>query len=613
MYSGEHSRALCKTGPILAVFAALFLQPVPLSAVSPLALSGTLSGTVRDVIGKPQMGAIVFLYDHRDKLCERVVTDSQGGFSFGGLVPDFYTVRVTLSSFLPALRDHIQIQAGGRKMLQVNLSTLFSSVQLVAPEPGQESIMSDDWKWILRTSGARRPVLRILPGITAPAPGTSQRARGIFSDTHGMVLVTGGDASNDADLGTAFGVATSVYGVNQLQFVGNVGYVSSTGLPSAGFLTTLGRRVGDSTPSISIGMRQLSVPGRTNYVLAGVPGVDAGTSFLRTMSASTSNSLGISDSLDLEYGVAMDSISFLQRQQVTSAHARLTYSFPWAMVDFSYVSGNDRPQAEQAGNQRALGETADLERDVTALSTIPRVSLRNGHSAIQRSENYELGISRVVGSRQFRVAGYRESIQNTALTASLPSGGSGDGFSGQILPDFFSNTSVFNAGDFHSVGYTVSVAQKLGANYRVVLIYGYSGVLVPGGAGNRIADADALRALLHTTHRSALTTRASGTIARTGTKFSASYQWTDYRTVTSGHAYGVDGSGSDLNHPEAGLNLYVRQPIPSSFRLPQHMEFTLDVRNMLAEGYVPFTLVDGRRLLLMRTPRAFRGGLSFTF
>jgi hypothetical protein len=611
MLSGAQTRVISKAAPMLAVFAALALEPLPLNAVSPLSVAGTLNGTVRDVIGNPQMGAIVFLYDHRDKLCERVITDAQGAFSFGGLIPDFYTVRITLSSFLPALRDHILIQAGTRKTLQVNLSTLFSSVELISPEPGSESLMSDNWKWILRTSSARRPVLRILPASSSPSANVG-RFGGLFSDTHGLVSVTGGDTSNDADLGTAFGVATSIRGINQLQFVGNVGYVSSTGLPSAGFLTSLSRQVGDSTPTISIGMRQLTVPGRANYAIAGMAGTESGTGFLRTQTASTSNRMQVSDSLDLEYGVSLDSVSFIDRQQIVSGYSKLTYALPWFDIDASYISGNARPQSEQGATQRSPGEAAELQRNVGALAAIPRMSLLDGRSTIQRGENYELGIAKAVGSREFRVAGYHESIQNTALTASLPTGQPGDGFAGQILPDFFSNTSTFNGGDTHSLGLTASAVQKLGDNYRLVVIYAYSGVLIPGRS-DQIADAEALRGLLKTAHRSVLTARASGTVARTGTKVSASYQWTDYRAVTSAHAYGIDGMGSDLSHPEAGLNIYARQPIPTLPGLPPHMEVTLDMRNMLAQGYVPFTLVDGRRLLLMRTPRSFRGGLSFTF
>jgi len=270
MHSGAHMRTLSRTMPILAVLGVALALPSPVLAVSPLTLSGSLAGTVRDIVGNPQMGAIVFLYDHRDKLCERMMTDSEGSFSFRALNPDLYSIRVTMASFLPALRDHIQIQPGVKKMLEVNLSTLFSSVQLVTPEPGQGSLINDDWKWVLRTSSARRPVLRILPDLSSP----QQQRTSVFSDTHGIVKVSGGDstAGSEADVGTVFGVATSLYGSNQLQLVGNVGFVSATGLPTGGFRSTLSRRFGDSTASVSVTMRQLSVPGRVNSALAGIPG-----------------------------------------------------------------------------------------------------------------------------------------------------------------------------------------------------------------------------------------------------------------------------------------------------------------------------------------------------
>ena len=47
--------------------------------------------------------------------------------------------------------------------------------------------------------------------------------------------------------------------------------------------------------------------------------------------------------------------------------------------------------------------------------------------------------------------------------------------------------------------------------------------------------------------------------------------------------------------------------------LPVRMEASADLRNLLAEGYLPFSMSDGRQVLLMHTPRSFRGGLSFIF
>jgi hypothetical protein len=38
----------------------------------------------------------------------------------------------------------------------------------------------------------------------------------------------------------------------------------------------------------------------------------------------------------------------------------------------------------------------------------------------------------------------------------------------------------------------------------------------------------------------------------------------------------------------------------------------MELRNMMAQGYLPLTM-DGRHVLLMQNPRALRGGLSFIF
>jgi hypothetical protein len=597
-------RTMARVGPIMALLGVALATPVTSFAISPLIRSGALAGTVRDLVGIPQMGASVYLYDHREKLCEKVLTDSFGNFVFKGLNPDLYSVRITLATFLPALRNRIQIAPGTQNNLEVSLSTLFSSIQLVPPTAGTaNNMMLDDWKWILRTS-ARRPVLRILPD---PTNRQQQQGSSIFSDTHALVRFSGGDASSgsQADLGTAFGVATSVFGSNQLQVVGNVGFVSATGMPMAGFRTTLSRKIGDSTPSISITMRQLSVASRINAGLAGVPGLDTGTSYLRTMSVSMSNKTQLSDQLQVEYGMESDSISYLSRNHYTSPYAKLTYVLPFAEIDFTYTAGNGRPDLRN--NIEPGSGTDDLERDVAALAMIPRVSLLNNSTKVQSGQNFELGVSRALGSREIRVTAYRESVTNAALTVSLPQGTSGDPLAFAILPDLFSNTSVLNAGNYHTLGYTAAFTQNLGENYHLTVSYGRTGVLVPGESGP-ISNDEELRNLIHATHRAALTTQASGAIRKTGTRFTGSYQFTDYRAATSGHLYATDPS-----HPEAGLNFYVRQPIPHTSNYLGHMEATLDLKNMMAQGYLPISLSDGRRLLLMRTPRSVRGGLSFTF
>jgi hypothetical protein len=57
----------------------------------------------------------------------------------------------------------------------------------------------------------------------------------------------------------------------------------------------------------------------------------------------------------------------------------------------------------------------------------------------------------------------------------------------------------------------------------------------------------------------------------------------------------------------------VRQALRWGDRLPAGLEATVDVTNLLAEGYQPFLSADGRTLFLAQTPRTIQGGLSFTF
>ncbi len=97
--------------------------------------------------------------------------------------------------------------------------------------------MTEDWKWVLRSAPATRPVLRYLD-IDADADPAQNAAAGtqskvaastvghaaVFSDTRGLVNVSAGEGSlnagvsNQADLGTTFALATSLYGNSLIQF-----------------------------------------------------------------------------------------------------------------------------------------------------------------------------------------------------------------------------------------------------------------------------------------------------------------------------------------------------------------------------------------------------------
>src|ERR1039457_1147359 len=285
----------------------------PVSGAVSVRLSGAIAGSVTNGDGVPQMGALVMLFNRQDGLSQKMCTDEKGNFAFPSLLPDIYSIRVTLASFVPAIKSNILVQPGMRSVLNVSLAALFSSIHLVYP-PEHPAFMSDDWKWVLRTASSTRPVRRRLPGVVAAPPDDAEKPhRTVFSDTRGLLMFSAGDGSlvagfgSSADMGTAFALATSLFGSNQFQFAGNVGSGAQSGIPSAAFRTTYSRPVGPASPEVSVTLRALFLPNRMGLAIFGPEG---DVPMLRSISANLDDHTRITDALSLQYGMALDSVSF---------------------------------------------------------------------------------------------------------------------------------------------------------------------------------------------------------------------------------------------------------------------------------------------------------------
>lgn len=578
---------------------ALVAVPLPGETLTEFRLTGSILGVVNNAAGVPQMGAAVHLVNRYHRLVAQVVSDERGGFRFDGVAPDVYTLRVSLANFFTATRANIGIQPGIHQMVTVNLVSAINSVELLYPAAGQLAI-GDDWKWVLRTSTATRPILRALP---QPDWGMKERSA-LFSNTTGMVRLSAGDTTfmptlgSQPDLGTAFALVTSLYGTNRLQFSGNLGYASQWGIPAAGFRTTFSRQTETGwTPEITVTMRQLFLASRNNPSQPdSVPG-------LRTMSATIAERTQLTENLRLDYGSTLDSVSYVQRLNYLSPYAKLNYRIGKdSEVEAAYSSG--LPPVELLARNLAEGDWGG-QANLAGLSLFPKVSERNGQARIQRVENFEVGYRRKAGSRMFSVGAYRESVTNAALMAT-----SSDGTfpNRDFLPDVFSSGAIFNAGRYSSIGYTGSLTQTLGEKWSATLAYGTGGVLQLARSRMLTNDPDELRNMVREERRHWVTTRITGVTPVTKTKVAASYQWTNSSGLTPGHYYLTQSL-----QPEPGFNVVVRQRIPAPSGMPGKLEATAELRNMLAQGYLPVTAMDGQKLLLIHTPRALRGGLAFIF
>jgi hypothetical protein len=581
---------------------ALFLgSAISASAVEPVRLSGSIGGKVQSATGVGQMGATVILYNRYDRAVEQVMTNVDGGFVFNSLMPDLYSIRVSLSSFIPAFKRNISVKPGFHSMLTINMASMLSSIELISTGPAKGSLMSEDWMWVLRSSQATRPVLRYSDLTKEPQtrPGGS-----VFSETKGLLRVSAGDAtsftnSNQADLGTAFAVATSFLGTNQLEVTGNFGVSAQTGLPVAGFRSKYVRG-GGRTPELTIGMHQIYLPARGGFGtrMDGAPA-------MRAVSATILDELMLGDRIRFEYGTSAESVSLLNRMNILSPFGRLSFDLgSGGTLRMAYSAGSaatDLAARLNSGGSKEDGTT--LNRNLTALATVPRISLRDGQMRAQRTQNIEIGYSKVTRSRTYTAGAYRENVRDGSLMLA----GSGTLYDGDVLPDLSSRSSIFNVGNFDRWGYLVSVSQSLAERFELGLAYGRGGTLSADNVELRSSQASDLRGMVRVRNRNWATARASATLPGTGTRVTGSYGWADFRSLMPAHLFLTQSFSQ-----EPGVNISIRQPLPS-FGGPGRFEATAELRNLLEHGYMPVTTADRRMMLLTNAPKAVRGGLSFIF
>jgi hypothetical protein len=560
-------------------------------------LSGEILGEVRNTAGVTQMGATVLLFNRYDQLVRQTLTNDSGKFAFDGLLPDVYSVRVSLASFVPAIRRNIAVVIGSESLLKINLSSVLSTIELAPLTAPPGTLMSDEWKWVLRSSQATRPVLRLLPGQSAPSVKT---AASMFSDTTGVVRVSAGSTDPlsgalQQDLGTGFGVATLINGRSRMRVTGNLGYTQVSGLPSAGFRATYYRDSDNQRgPQIALTARQIYLPVMLG---SGNPGSTVGPA-LRTASMTAVDKIDVADNVHLEYGVSLESISFHDRLNYMSTFGRATYETGASgAVRVAYSSATD-PEDLMARD----GETtADLNHDLTALSRLPRISRRNGRTTVQRNQNYEAGYSIVDGSRTYSASAFMEDVSNAGFLMS----GSLDLVSNDnMLPDLNSRGVVFNAGNFRRTGYMLAVTQAMGDRLEFTLAGGRASALLAHPLADT-ADGEDLRVAIHAAPRPWFTAKVTGCLPFTGTYLGASYGWTDFRALTPAH-YSLTSKASQ----EIGWNFALRQPLPGFAGM--RMEAAAELRNLLAQGYLPISS-DGRQSILTNSPRGVRGGVSFIF
>jgi hypothetical protein len=570
-------------------------------------LLGAIEGRVRNAAGIPQPGAIVLLQNNNERVVARTQTAVDGRFRFDSLTPENYSVRVWSSAFVPANRQNVPVRAGMESMLSVQLASFFSSIELVSTTPAAGGLVSDDWKWVLRSNPGLRPVLRYsAPRVSAGAAGRDWPVPDGWRKTRGVVQISGGESSSDlmgtsSDLGTAFALATSVFGTRELQFSGNVGYAAASGNPASAFRTRYtGLAGGSASPDVEFTVRQFGLRQRVGQALVTGPGAAQDLPLLRSYSVKLQDRQEIGDRMRLDYGLMMEAVAFVDHLNVLSPFAKLDY-------DISRNSGLQLAFSSGAPGASLSPQavTPSQSESLAGLNMFPRISLVGGQTRMQRSTSYEAGYRLNLGLTKLSASVYRERMSNQAFVLA------GDTSALQakdLLPDMASNSSIFNFGNFESSGYVVSATRPLGDRVSVSGIYGSGGALRPDNSGAVVGDASALRDRMRLGQTKWAATKVNGKLPGAGTTISMAYVWTPGGRLIPTHAFLTQDFQTGL-----GLNFQIRQPLPIINAFGGRFEMTAEVRNLLAQGYVPVPSTDGRAMVLVPFPRSLRGGVSFIF
>ena len=534
---------------------------------------GAISGYVRTNSGTPQMGAVVQILGSADRSLT-VFTDAAGFYTATGLLPGLYSLQVTAPSFLPALREKVGLRPGARLKVNVTLSTLLGVMQLGPARPLADE---DDWKWTLR-SVANRPILRVFDDPAAnrldlPAEKQTHELKGSVSFLAGSAA---GGYGTGSDMSTGFTLERSIFTDGHLSVSGDVGYGSS--LPAGVLRTTYSHRLADgSAPTLGLTVRRFSASDPNLHNAA-----------LQALALSAGDDFTVADVLELKFGSELQTVQFLGHatafRPYGSADLHLS---PNTVLEYDYATSRPDMRTEKGFDS----SPADLSE------SNPRISLIGYSPKMESAHHHEVSLSRRVGKNNIQVAAYSDRVGDPALLGTGVTTAAG----GFLLPDVSSGTFTYAGKTLNADGLRFVLQRKFSDDLAATLDYAFGGVVDLTKPDVSLQQA---QQFLTSQRRHAVAVKLSGTAPRTHTRWIASYRWVNGPALTP-----VDMFNASPGQSEPFLNIFLRQPIPSR----GHMEAIIDVRNLLAQGYVPVLGQDGQTVYLVQSARSVRGGVSFSF
>jgi hypothetical protein len=546
------------------------------------ASTATVSGVVRDTQGVAQMGAMVEVLAAGSASVATAFTDIYGRYRIANLVPGRYQVRATAALFVPATRGNLQLSTGMRATVNLTLSMLADPMAWLPAERRKPDEPGDDWTWTLRSS-ANRPILRLLDNgdMVLVSAGASESGHG--GPLQGRLSVMSGDGVFGE------GGVRSVVALDR-KTAGGSDWAARTSVAKVGAQV-------NATPATEVDAGYESggmFTGASRMVVsyASHPEIMSSDSAMgmQLMRMASGRQMHLGDTVDVEAGGTVYAIHTNGTVLAAQPFLRVTV----------------HPGEVWAVRYR-LATSRDLQNfdGMDSLATdLPTAAMSGGRLCTESGNHQEISFSRKLGNGVVQASLYRDAIKRPVVSGMGSKMLAGDASPGAVLVDTATGSFRFLGTNYTSNGMSLTVSEPLAANWWAAIELNSGAALSARNTANEGLQevASGLRAET----AGAVTAALRGKVQRTGTRVRATYRWQPAHLVTAVDPYAVPGN-------QAYLSFYVRQSMRWGDRLPPGLEATIDVTNLLAEGYQPFLSADGRTLFLAQAPRTVQGGLSFTF
>jgi len=323
-----------------------------------------------------------------------------------------------------------------------------------------------------------------------------------------------------------------------------------------------------------------------------LPAPDLALHNLQALALTTSDQLTLGDTLQFKFGSELQTIQFMGRvttfRPFGTADLHLS---PNTVLEYRYATSEPESRLDKSFDS----ESPDVNESA------PHVTMTAYATTVEHAHHHELSLSHRIGKNNLQLAAYTDRVSDPALIGV----GEFTTDNGNVLPDLYSGTFTYQGSDFHTQGMRLVFQREFNSELTGTFDYEYGGVLdlaTPNVSLENVSRSSVSR------KRQSVAAKLTGTVPKTKTHWMASYRLINGQALTP-----IDMFNASAGRADPYLNLFFRQPIPGTGFFPGHIEAIVDLRNLLAQGYVPVLGRDGHTVYLVQSAKTVSGGVAFTF